>query len=104
MYMKAEQSGITLESSTFSEESGEYTATYDQHVVSPSMALIGAVSDAKDTDPLELNPLFETVDSDMLDGLLRSAGNDPVQVTFTFAGCEVTMTGDSRIRLVVPEE
>lgn len=102
--MASTQSWITLDSLDFCEESGAYTARYDQQSTLPSMAVIGAVSDVLDTDPLELDPLFETLDTEALDGLLRKEGSTPVHVSFTFASCEITMSGDGRIRLSVPEE
>lgn len=98
------QSGIALETLEFSEESGAYTATYDQEATAPSMAVISAVADALDADPLELDPLFDTLDTDALDNLLREDGGSPIHVSFAFAGCEITMSGDGRIRLAVNDE
>lgn len=102
--MASKHSGITLDSLDFCEESGTYTAKYDPESTSPSMAVVGAVADALDTDALELDPLFETVDTDALDGLLGETGSDQVHLSFTFADCEITMSGDGRIRISLPQE
>lgn len=96
-------SGITLNSLEFCEESEAYTATYDTESTEPSMAVVGAVADTLETDPLELDPLFETIESDALDKLLRSTDDTDVTVSFSYAGCDVTMTGDGRIQLSVTE-
>jgi|AntRauTorcE11898_2_1112593.scaffolds.fasta_scaffold19778_1 hypothetical protein len=101
--MSPTTSGITLESLEFCAESEAYIATYDNDSVSPSMAAVGAVADTLDTDPLELDPLYETVDSDALDGLLRRPGSKTVEISFTYAGCDITMSDDGRIRLSVNE-
>lgn len=58
-----------------------------------SDALVRAVADFADADPLELQPLYETVDPETLnefvgaDELPDVAGN----LTFTFEGYEVTV-------------
>jgi hypothetical protein len=75
---------------------------YDKQSTEPSMAVVGGAANVLDTDPLELDPLFETVDIDALDELLRSA-TGTLHVSFTFAGCEVTMSADGRIRISTPD-
>lgn len=102
--MKSSQIGVGLDSIVSSEDADAYTATYDQQSTTPSVAVVGAVADALDADPLELGPLFETVDADALDALLQGGGGGAVEVSFAFAGCDVTMSGDGRIRLSTPDE
>lgn len=102
--MASTHGGIVLDSLEGNDESGTYTATYDQETTSPSMAVVGAVAGALDTDPLDLDPLFETVETDALDGLLGEAGNGQANVSFTFADCEIEMSGDGEIRLAVQAE
>jgi len=57
---------------TLTEEDGEYHAMYDDSVCSPSEAVVEVVSAATDIDPVELTPLFETIDTEVLDTLLAS--------------------------------
>lgn len=58
----------------------------------PSETLIVAVADIAGVDPLELDPLYETVDPDSLDRLVTSRGGPEVggRMEFTFAGYRVT--------------
>jgi len=57
------------------------------------MAVIAAVSNVLDTDPLELDPLHDTIDTDALDDLVRCRGppNEPVDVSFTVEGHKITV-------------
>ncbi|WP_293026993.1 HalOD1 output domain-containing protein [Natronococcus sp.] len=71
-----------------------------------SEQVIRAVAEQTDTDPLELPPLFELIDPDALDTLF-----DPIDVraplgldlTFTYAGCEVTVAYDGEVIISVEE-
>jgi len=70
--------------------------TVDDEVT--SQAVVTAVAEETDTDPMELDPLFNVVDSDALNTLLRShdVGTDGslLEVEFTYAGCEVRVASD----------
>lgn len=63
---------------------------------SPSIAVVRAVAALTDTSPLDLDPLYDVVDPEHLDGLFEGTGDDTVRTesTFTFDGCEVTVTDD----------
>lgn len=91
----------TLDSVKFSEQSGAYTATYNHHEITPSMAVIDAVAEVLDIDPLELDPIFESIDTDALNGLLSGGEESPIHISFRFAGCDVTMSNNGRVRLTV---
>ena len=55
-----------------------------------SEAVVDAVADAKGVDPLDLDPLYDTVDPDALDSIFRHAsGTASAELTFEMAGCEV---------------
>lgn len=70
--------------------------TVDDEVT--SQAVVTAVAEETGTDPMELDPLFNVVDSDALNTLLSShdAGSDGalLEVEFTYAGCEVRVASD----------
>ncbi|MFB6222531.1 MAG: HalOD1 output domain-containing protein [Haloarcula sp.] len=60
-------------------------AQFDWVAVSPSIAVIETVSIAADRNPTELRPLFETLDPDAFDSLLRhsTASTDELSLSFT---------------------
>ncbi|GAA0246121.1 HalOD1 output domain-containing protein [Haladaptatus pallidirubidus] len=66
-----------------------------------SEAVIHAISRVNGVDPLELDsPLYDTIDPDALDRLFQptptAARDIKSSVSFTVAGCEVTIT-DNRV-------
>lgn len=74
---------------------------------SPSDAVVRAVAEFTHTPPLDLDPLYDTVDPDHLDALFEGTSDDTVRTdrtfTFTFAGCVVSVTADE-ISVSEPEE
>jgi hypothetical protein len=75
----------------------------------PAVALVEAVADATDRDPLELPPLSEVIDPDALNGLLRpdpgsNEDGNTVQVSFEYAGVVVLVdsTGLIEVREEIP--
>jgi len=60
--------------------------------VAPSETLVIAIADVDDVDPLELEPLYETVDPDVVNDFVESGGVPDVggHVEFTFADHHVT--------------
>ena len=65
--------------------------------VTLSEAIVVAVAEREGMSPLEIPPLFETIDPDALDSLFRerSAG----RVSFEYAGYEVVICGRDRLLL-----
>lgn len=63
----------------------------------PSEAVVRAVSDLTGTDPLALEPLYHTIDPDVLDGVFRRGPDRDVEaeITIEYNGCEVTITHDT---------
>lgn len=66
-----------------------------------SRAVVEAIADAKDVSPLDVNPpLYNTIDPDALEQFVASVDGRTaaaVEVRFTYAGYEVTVTGDGRV-------
>lgn len=66
----------------------------------PSIAVVEAVADATDRDPLDVASLYDHVDTDALDALVTSAedgsGTD-VRVSFTYDGVRVLVEGTGGI-------
>lgn len=67
---------------------------------SPSVAVVERVAALDDVDPTELEPLFETIDPEALDGLVESTTDSEesgLQVRFEYQGYEVTVTADGEV-------
>ena len=62
-----------------------------------SETVIRAVAAITDRSPLELDPLYDTIDPDALDSLFHCTGlKQPTtaKVTFRYEGCEFVVTSD----------
>ncbi|WP_224337586.1 HalOD1 output domain-containing protein [Haloprofundus halobius] len=70
----------------------------DQNV---SNAVVLAVAEARNVDPLELDPLYDVIDPDALDAIFSSAGptDNSMELDFEMAGCQVTVRGTGEIRV-----
>ncbi|QLG27410.1 hypothetical protein HUG10_07545 [Halorarum halophilum] len=87
-----EQSLFDFKSFEYHEDESAYRAIYSHDVGSPSSAVVSAVAAASDTDPLDMNSLNATVDTDALNSLVtqrRDAVGD-LHITFEYHGYEVT--------------
>ena len=68
---------------------------------SPSEAVVRAVAALTNRPPLDLEPLYNVIDPDHIDGAF--AGGDDAgaaELSFSFAGCAVTVT-DEHVRVHV---
>ena len=76
-------------------------AEYDWTSTTPSTAVVETVAVASDREPTRLEPLYEAIDPDALDALIRSNGVEPVgdgiTVTFEVAGQTVTIHGSGAV-------
>lgn len=74
-------------------------AEWDWTSRAPSTAIVQTVAVAADAEPTSIEPLYESVDPDALDRLVRSYedGSTDVVVTFPLAGHEVTVHGDGEV-------
>ena len=66
-----------------------------------SEAVVAAVADRTDADPIDLPPLYEAVDADALDALF--ADGRPGRVSFEYAGYEVTVCGNDEVTVICEE-
>lgn len=69
-----------------------------------SRAIVEAIADAKGVSPVDLQPpLYEAVDPDALEQFVASVHDRPnttdLRVTFTYAGHEVTVSGDGDVSI-----
>lgn len=92
-----------LEYSWYDEATGTYELSIDHGGDDSAIAKIAlAVAEIRDTDPLQMRPLYETIDPDVLDRLLEhdGHGSDRVTLTFPFEGFDITLHGNGRARIV----
>lgn len=63
----------------------------------PSQAVVDAVATAEERDPIELSPLYDSIDTDALDALLE----DPqgIDVTFRYEGYTIVIRENAEVLL-----
>jgi len=75
------------------------STTLDYHRDSPSLRVVEALADATDTDPLELEPLYNVVDPEALDRLFRTDSGVPASVRFEYDGHTVEVGSDGSVSI-----
>lgn len=81
-----------------------YYGKFDPETVDPTTAVANHLAEVKHCDPIELSPIYDTVDTDGLDSVLRPAAADAtVTVTFPHDGFEITVGSDGGIEISPPE-
>lgn len=78
-------------------DSDESAETFDEDAPA-SEAVVAAVADREDVDPVELPRLFQAVDADALDAIF--ADGRPGRVSFTYAGYEITVCGRDQVTVI----
>ncbi|UWG47956.1 Uncharacterized protein HSRCO_1677 [Halanaeroarchaeum sp. HSR-CO] len=92
--------GSSADSIDTGTSSDRYTRTFEfTETLTPSVAVVEAVSDVTGTDPKSSPPLHEVVDADALNGLLTESNSNPetVRVTFEYQGHEITVVGNGTV-------
>lgn len=74
-------------------------STLEYHSDSVSLHVVEALADAADTEAAELEPLYNVVDPDALDQLLRSASNADVCVEFEYGESLVEVRSDGTVTI-----
>ena len=69
-------------------------------VLSAIVETVGAVTNS---DPTAMAALYETVDPEALGVLLRSTRDRPIEITFTYERCQVTVSNDGHVVVEPPE-
>jgi hypothetical protein len=89
-------------------EDGVARGRYEWSSTPPSTGAVEAIAAATGDAPTAFAPLYESLDPDALDELVRSAaersGEDALVVSFTHAGCEVTVRSDGSVLARPAEE
>jgi hypothetical protein len=90
--MAATQAGIELESMAYESDSDSYRFTFDPERTPPSMAVVAALSSALDVAAMDLDPIYEMVDTDALDALVRVQDQSIGDVTVSISHASYTLT------------
>lgn len=62
-----------------------------------SVAVVERLAAAKGCDPEVLPPLYRSIDPDALEHLVTRSKGGLSQISFSHAGCDVTVTGDGDV-------
>lgn len=65
----------------------------------PTKVIVDAVAEAEDTSPLDLPPLYEFVDPDVIEKLLDERTDRGAVLGFRMAGWVVFVRADGRVRV-----
>lgn len=66
----------------------------------PVFAVVSAVADAEEVDPVELPPLYEAIEPEALNDLFTSRSESSVgKVTFQYAGYDVVVRGTGEVEV-----
>lgn len=90
-----------IDSIEYHAEEDIYQARFSATDEVASTAVICVVAAASDTDPLDMEPLHPTVDTDALDSLItpRRAALGDLHLTFEYQGYEVTASSCGSIKV-----
>lgn len=66
------------------------------------VAIVEAVAAVTNRAPTAMPPLYETVDPEALADLVTSARDRPVEVSFAYEGCQVSVSSDRRVVVEPP--
>ena len=85
---------------------GTYHATFDEHVDADAVvvAIVSAVAAVTDNDVTAMPPLYGAVDAEALTRLVTSSHEQPVEVTFPYLRCRVTVSSDGDVVVEPPDE
>ena len=96
--MTASRDGVESQSGSDPRAPTAYQTTFDREQTAPSMAVVAALSDVMDVDPVEMAPLQETVDTDALDAILGDRSVDSERsVSLSVAGYSVTVSSEGTV-------
>lgn len=84
----------------FDAQEGRYRVAYDSVDATPSLAIITVVSTITGKDPVDLDPIHESIDPDALDALFTAEFSSVNRLTFQYCGYEITVGTDDVVEVV----
>jgi len=76
-----------------------YVGSFDERPA--SIAVTEALASIRHCDPIELEPLYHSIDPEALDAIVDSGDSD-LRATFRIDGFEITVTGHGRLEITPP--
>lgn len=91
--MDAKLTGIEVEEIEYNQGSGTVRTQFDQEKTPPSMAVIATLAEVTGLDPVDLDPLYSTIDPDALDSLVcvRNGSHGDSHVSFRHENHSITV-------------
>ena len=91
--MSATVAGVEVEAVEYNLESSTARTQFDQEKTPPSMAVIATLAEVMAADPVELDPLYSTIDPEALDALVRvrNGTTGDIHVSFTHEDHAITV-------------
>lgn len=84
----------------YDRQTDTYRAEYDWSTIAPSIAAIESLASLRGVAPTDIDPLYEYVDPDALDGVFEADSAGPTtSVTFEFETDRVAVYGDGTITI-----
>lgn len=80
----------------------EFEISIGEHE-SPSVTVVSAIASIRGCSPVQLPPLYDTIDPDSLDqfvSILDSHGSSNVSITFRYNGYRVTVQSSQTVKIV----
>ena len=90
--------GTHTDATSYRTSGPEVTRQFDFSETSPSDAVVRAISVLTDTEPTTLEPLYETVDPEALDTLIRN-GDASTELTIRYLEYRVVVRGDETVEV-----
>ncbi|GGN88140.1 MULTISPECIES: HalOD1 output domain-containing protein [Haloarcula] len=98
----ADGSNATEQRLSYDPKTDSYRTTFSPAETSTSIAIVDALTDIRHCSTADLEPLYDTLDTDALDALVESAESS-VQVRFSLDGFGVLVSSTGRIEVTPPE-
>lgn len=74
-----------------------FHARFDTEFSDPVVAVVSAVAAVTNREATALSPLYATIDPEALADLVASARETLTEVTFSYEGCQVTVSSDGSV-------
>ena len=80
--MEAVVSGVDVEAVSYHQDTAR--AQFDHETTAPSTVVIATLAELLDADPIELDPLYNSVDPDALDAFVRGRKGTEGDISVSF--------------------
>ena len=85
------------------DDSSEFYNRFDDGPRTVIVSVVEAVAAVVDREFTAMSPLYDAVDPEALTDIVTSAREQPVNVSFSYEGCSVTVSSDGYVVVEPPE-